>query len=207
VPELNLALLDAFFEELARRVPSPVKVILTGGAEALLLGSSRPTADIDFGIALSVAGGTEDHSWGMVEAAVAEASRAAGVAVQYSADIDRWSMVAMPNYRRHTQPYRRYGRVTVHLLEPAYWAVPKLARYLDTDQLDLQVVLQAQRVQPQHLARVCGRALRASPRSTALFLFRQHVEDFLRTRGASVWGEGFDAEAAVTVFHRAAGIR
>lgn len=207
MPDLNLASLDRFFEELARRVPGPVKVILTGGAEALLLGSSRPTADIDFGITLTAPGEGEERAWRAVEAAIAEASRAAGVAVQYSTDIDRWSMVAMPNYRRHTRPYQRYGRVTVHLLEPAYWAVPKLARYLDTDRSDLQEVLRTQGVQPQQLARVCGRALRASPRSTALFLFRQHVEDFLKTHGAGIWGDEFDAEAAVGIFHRAAGIQ
>jgi hypothetical protein len=207
VPDLNLASLGRFFQELARRVPRPVKIILTGGAEALVLGSSRPTADVDFEIALTAPREAGERSWAAVETAIAEASRVAGVAIQYSTDIDRWSLVAMPNYRRHTQPYRRYGRVTVHLLEPTYWAVPKLARYVDTDRLDLQVVLRTQGVRPEHLARVCGRALRASPRSTALFLFRQHVEDFLRTHGASVWGDDFDAEVAIGVFHRAAGIR
>jgi hypothetical protein len=181
-----------------------VKIILTGGAEALLLGSSRPTADVDFGIALTARKADEEPSWAAVETAIAGASQAAGVVIQYSTDIDRWSLVIMPNYRRHTQPYRRYGRVTVHLLEPAYWAVPKLARYLDTDRLDLQVVLRSQRVRPQHLAQVCGRALRTSPRSSALFLFRQDVEDFLRTHGAQVWGDDFDAGAAIGVFHRAA---
>jgi hypothetical protein len=207
VTALSLAALETFFEELAQRVSSPVKIILTGGAEALLLGSARPTADIDFGIALMARGKAGERSWTDVEAAIAEASRAAEVVIQYSADIDRWSSIGMPNYRRHTRFYRRYGRVTVHLLEPAYWAVPKLARYLDTDRLDLQVVLHTQGVHPELLARVCGRALRASPRSTALFLFRQQVEDFLRTHGVTVWGSDFDAEAAIGLFHQAAGIR
>jgi hypothetical protein len=207
VADLSLASLEAFFEALARLVPGPVKIILTGGAEALLLGSARPTADIDFGVALMIRGEAGERAWTDVEPAIAEASREAAVVIHYSADIDRWSAIAMPNYRRHTRFYRRYGRVTVHLLEPAYWAVPKLARYLDTDRLDLQVVLHSQGVQPQYLARLCGRALRASPRSTSLFLFRQHVEDFLRWHGASVWGSDYDAEAAVRVFHRSAGIR
>jgi len=91
-------------------------------------------------------------------------------------------------------------------LEPAYWAVPKLARYLDTDAADIETVLRAQGVKPESLARLCGRALRASPRSTAQFWFRQHVEHFFRAHGPAVWGSGFDAEAAVRAFQRAAGI-
>src|SRR5207248_2624968 len=97
---------------------------------------------------------------------------------------------------------KRYGRVSVHLLEPAYWAVPKLARYLDTDLEDLQVVLRARGVKPQHLARVCARALRASPRSTALFPFRLHVEHFFRAVGPVIWGSDFDSEVAIGVFRR-----
>jgi hypothetical protein len=108
---------------------------------------------------------------------------------------------------RHTRLHRRFGRVWVHLLEPAYWAIPKLARYLDTDAADIQTVLRAQAVKPEPLARLCGRALRASPRSTAQFSFRQHVEHFLRAHGLAVWGSDFDAEAAVRAFQRAAGIQ
>jgi hypothetical protein len=199
--------LNRFFEALAERVPCRVKLILTGGAEALLLGSTRPTGDLDFGITLIPTAESQEREWAEVEAALAAASQAAQVTVQYSADIDRWSAITMPNYHRHTRLYQRFGRVWVHLLEPAYWAVPKLARYLDTDATDMEAVLRAQGVKPEPLARLCGRALRASPRSTAQFSFRQHVEHFLRAHGPSVWGGDFDAEAAVRVFHRAAGIQ
>jgi hypothetical protein len=129
------------------------------------------------------------------------------VTVQYSTDIDRWSSITMPNYHRHTRLHRRFGRVSVHLLEPGYWAVPKLARYLDTDTADIETILRAQGVHPETLARLCGRALRASPRSTAQFSFRQHVEHFFRIHGPAVWGSSFDAEAAVRTFQRAAGIQ
>lgn len=197
---------DRFFEALAERVPGRVKLILTGGAEGLLLGSTRPTGDIDFGVVLIPTASDHEQQWTGVEAAIAAAARVARVIVQYSADIDRWSSITMPNYQRHTRLYRRLGRVSVHLLESAYWAVPKLAWYLDSDAADLAAVLGAQGVKPEGLARLCGRALRASPRSTALFAFRQHVEHFLRAHGPRVWGSDFDAEAAVHAFHRAARI-
>jgi hypothetical protein len=199
--------LDPFFEALAARIPCRVKIILTGGAEALLLGSTRPTHDLDFGINLTPTGEAHERQWPEVEAVIAAASQASGVTVQYSTDIDRWSSITMPHYQRHTRLHRRYGRVRVHLLEPAYWAVPKLTRYLDSDAADLEAVLRAQEVKPESLARLCGRALRASPRSTAQFSFRQHVEHFFRTRGPAVWGSDFDAETAVRVFQRAAGIQ
>jgi hypothetical protein len=199
--------LDAFFEALSVRVPCRVKLILTGGAQGLLLGSTRPTGDLDFGITLITHATTHERHWTQVEAAIAAASQVARITVQYSADIDRWSAITMPNYQRHTRLHRRFGRVSVHLLEPAYWAVPKLARYLDSDAADIQTVLRTQNVKPESLARLCGRALRASPRSTAQFSFRQHVEHFLRTYGPTVWGSDFDAEAAVRAFQRAAGIQ
>jgi hypothetical protein len=201
------AALDAFFEALAARVPCRVKLILTGGAEALLLGSTRPTGDLDFGITLITPAAAHERHWTEVETAIAAAARVAQVTVQYSTDIDRWSAITMPNYQRHTRLHRRFGRVWVHLLEPADWAVPKLARYLDTDAADIETVLRVQGVEPEPLARLCGRALRASPRSTAQFSFRQHVEHFFRAHGPAVWGSGFDAEATVRAFQRAAGIQ
>jgi hypothetical protein len=204
---LSPAVLDAFFGAFAARVSCRVKIILTGGAEALLLGSTRPTRDLDFGIVLTAQSAVGEQHWAAVEAAIAEASRTTGIAAEYSGDIDRWSSITMPDYQRHTRPYKRFGRVSVHLLEPAYWAVPKLARYLDTDATDLEAVLRTQGVKPQQLARVSSRAFRASPRSTALFSFRQHVEHFFRTYGAGIWGENFDAEAAIRTFRRGAGIR
>jgi hypothetical protein len=200
-------ILDAFFAALAERAPCRLKLVLTGGAEALLLGSTRPTGDLDFGITLLTPAAAHEQHWTDVEAAIAAASQVTGVAVQYSADIDRWSAITMPNYHRHTRLYRRYGRVWVHLLEPVYWAVPKLTRYLDADSSDIVAVLRAEGVKPEPLARLCGRALRASPRSTAQFSFRQHVEHFLRTYGPMIWGSDFDAEAAIRTFQRAAGMR
>jgi hypothetical protein len=199
--------LDAFFQALAERVPCRVKIIITGGAEALLLGSSRPTQDLDFGLSLVASHADNETAWAEVEVAIVAAAVAAQITVQYSADIDRWSLITMPGYLRHTRLHRRYGRVGVHLLEPAYWAIQKLTRYVDSDIQDLRTVLDGQAVAPLQLARICGRALRASPRSTALFSFRQHVEHFLRTWGTDVWGAAFEPDPSIRAFHRAAGIK
>ncbi len=207
MPELTQETVNAYFVALARRTPCRLKVILTGGAQAMLLGGVRPTLDIYFGLLLRVAPEEKETLWEQVETVVAEAARESGVIVQYAEDIDRWSSVVLLNYQKHTRLYRRFGKVSVHLLDPADWAVPKLARYVESDIEDLIAVLRQQKVKPEKLARVCGKSLRASPRSTALTLFRRQVEHFFRKYGKAVWGEKFDADKAIAQFHRAARIR
>lgn len=195
--------LKKFFTALARRLPCPVKLVLTEGSEAMLLGGKRPTGDVDFGLVVAT---RSQGLWPEIEAAVAAAAREASVAVQYSSDIDRWSPIAIPSQKLRTQRYRRIGRLTIHLLDPNCWAIYKLARYLDSDIEDLTAVLARQKVSGLGLARLCGECLRSSPRSTHLFLFRQQVEHFLREHGARVWGKRFDIDRAIAVFHRAAKI-
>jgi hypothetical protein len=201
VRALRPADLSRFLVALAERLSFPVRIVLTGGCEAMLLGGTRPTGDVDFGVVHP-----GEKRWPAVEAAILEAAGAAGVAVQYSTDIDRWSSVAIPPGRFTTTPFRRIGRLSVHLLAPRCWAVYKLARYLDTDLDDLRIVLRRAAVPPLALARLCGESLRASPRSTRLFVFRRHVEHFLTTHGPAVWGRSFDAARAIAAFHRAARI-
>lgn len=200
---LSKADLDAFFVALSERLPCATKLVLTGGGEAMLLGGSRPTADVDF--ALRVPTRFSRH-WSEVEAAVKAAAAEAGVTVQYSEDIDRWSPISIPQRRRKTRPWRSLPRLSVHLLDPACWAVYKLARYLDSDVEDLKAVLRKQRVPCLPLVRLCGQALRSSPRSPLLFAFRRQVEHFLRDHGSGIWGRGFDSEKAIATFRMAGGI-
>lgn len=201
---LRRADLKKFFSALARHLPAPAKIILTGGSEALLLGGNRPTGDLDFSLVTS---GRQPVLSSQVEAAIAAAAKEAGVAVQYSTDIDRWSQVAIPKAKTKTRFYKRFGPLTVRLLDPKCWAVYKLARYLDSDVEDLLSVLKRQRISWTALARLCGKCLRSSPRSTQLYLFRKQVEHFFRQHGRKIWGKSFKSERAVAVFLRAAKIR
>lgn len=192
-----------FFKAFARRVDQPATVLLTGAAAGSLMGSSRPSLDVDFEVVLSP---RSQRRWEAIEQAVAEASQETGIAAQFGEEIGRWSLISLLDYARHTRPYQRFGTVEVRLLEPAYWAIGKLARYLDPDVRDLVQVLRRQRLAPEPLARLWGRALRESPRSTACWAFRRQVEHFLATHGRAIWGPSFDAAAAIAAFHRAAGI-
>jgi len=197
VAELTRADLRRFFVVLAAALPCRVRLILTGGGAALVLGGTRPTGDIDFGIV--TAGPLDD-----VETAIAHAVEQTGVVVQYSTDIDRWSAVAVPPARFRTRPYQRFGKLSVHLLEPKCWAVYKLTRYLDSDVEDLIGVLRRERSTPLALARLCGESLRASPRSPQLFNFRRQVEHFFLTHGTAIWGARFEPARAIAAFHRCA---
>ena len=163
----------------------------------MLLGGARPTGDADFGVV------ARPRAWVEVERAIAAAAAQSGIAVQYSQDIDRWSSVAIPPRRFRTRAWKRYRRLSVHILEPSCWAVYKLARYLEADVEDLISVLRRERVSSARLARLCGESLRASPRSPALFLFRRQVEHFFRRHGRTIWGVRYEPERSVAEFHRA----
>lgn len=191
-----------FFRTLAKQFDGEATIILTGAAAGTLLGSTRASRDIDFAIRLRR---RTMARWNAVEAAIRRAVAQTTIDVNYAEDIDRWGMITLLDYPRHTRLYRRFGSLEVRLLDPAYWAIGKLTRYLDVDEQDLVMALRRQRLPWARAVRVWGRALRASPRSLAGFDFRQHVEYFLRTRGRAIWGRAFEADRAVRLFIREAG--
>ena len=201
--------LDRFFTVFAaaygERATAPLTVIVTGATAGLVLGSVRPSRDVDFAVVFARRPG--ESTWAAVEAAAREATHRTGLAAQFAEDIGRWSMISFLDYPRHARLHKQFGRVEVRLLEPAYWAIGKLARSLDSDIRDLVQVLRRQRLAPVPVARVWGRALKASPRSTACWQFRRQVEHFFTTHGRAVWGNLFEPSRAIQIFHRAAGVR
>ena len=191
--------IDQFFRALGRQLEVPARAILTGAAAGSLWGHVRPSLDVDFAIRPA---GRGRGAWQHIEQAVERASRLTGIRAHYAEDIDRWSAVSFLDYRRHTTPYRRYGLLDVRLLDPAYWSIGKMTRYLDLDVRDLVHVLSRQRVPPCRLVALWARAIRHSPRSPALGQCRRQIEHFLRTFGHAIWGQTFDAERAIRLFHR-----
>lgn len=195
--------IQRFFQVLARELDEPATVIITGAAAGSLLGHVRPSLDIDFAIRSSR---HDRRSWQRIEGAVERTVRLTGIQANFAEDIDRWGLISLLDYPRHTHPYRRFGKLNVRVLDPAYWSIGKMSRYLDPDVRDLVSVLKRQRVPASLLVRVWARALRASPRSMALSQFRRQAENFLRAYGRAIWGTRFDSEQAIRLFHRQAGI-
>ena len=199
---MNPKEVDRFFQAVAKAYPGKATVYLTGAAAGALMGNIRPSLDIDFGVVLK-----NRQDWDTLSAAIGKAKTLSGVAVNFDEDIDRWGMITLMDYPKHSRVYKTFGGLTVKLLDPATWSIGKMTRFLDPDARDMAAVLKKQKVTAAKVAGVWGKALKASPRSEAQNLFRKQVEYFLKSYGPGIWGKGFDSEKAVGIFRRAAGIR
>ncbi|HEX3904818.1 MAG TPA: hypothetical protein VH853_18425 [Polyangia bacterium] len=195
--------IEQFMSTLAAEIGVPARAYLTGAAAAALWGRVRPSFDVDLGLELKRKSGT---SWEVIERAVERTTRLTGIAVSVAEDIDRWGMITLLDYKRTSRRYRLFGQLELRLLHPANWSIGKLTRSLESDLRDVVEVFRRQSVSSTKVVSTWGRALRASPASTAQFQFRRNVERFLRQRGRRVWGESFDVQAAVGAFWRAARI-
>lgn len=196
--------IENFFRVFATELAAPATVYLTGACAAALWGGVRPSQDIDFGLRLPPRSKT---TWDQVYAAVQRCSRATGIPASVAEDIDRWGMITLLDYQRTSKRHALFGKLDVRLLEPAHWAIGKLTRFLEPDIIDVVTVFKRRKVVAFPALRLWGRALRASPPSTAQFQFRKNVEAFVNLHGRAAWGAKLDAAAAITVFHSAAKIQ
>lgn len=200
---MNRRQIDRFFQVLSEQFNDELVVLLTGAAAAAIWGQVRPSVDIDFAVRVRR---RDKETWEKLEAAIERTVKLTGIQANYSEDIDRWGLITLLDYKRRTHPYRRFGRLRVRLLDPAYWSIGKMTRYLDPDVRDMVQVFKRQKVPADRLAHLWGRALKRSPRSAALIQFRRQVEDFLRTYGPTIWGRKFDAGKTMRRFYKEAGI-
>ena len=196
---MNRRVIHSFFKNLDARLGAPSRVILTGAACGSLMGHIRPSLDIDFEIRLKSRRriGAEE-----LDRAAREAARACGVAVNYSTDISRWSMVDYLDYRKTAVPYRKFGKCEVRLIAPAYWTIGKMTRFLEPDVQDMIKIIRTKRIPAEQLLRLWNRALRSSDLSAEARLFRDHVRSFIRTHARSAWGRTTRPDELLTQFNR-----
>lgn len=188
--------IDRFFRELGKVIHVPIRIYLTGGIASWFLGGSRPTEDIDFG--LRVPG----SQWQEAEKAIRETSLRLAIPVQFSEDIGRWGMVGISDYEKGARLYKKFGKVSVYLLDTAKWSVGKINRYYQSDVDDLRAVFRKQRPDPKKLIKIWAKALKGSPKSSSHLLFVKTAEDFLRSYGVEIWGRGFNARQRIEEFRR-----
>ncbi len=194
--------IDKFFLAVSQNIKDiprgKIKIILTGAAAGTLMGGNRPSIGIDFSI-------EHNKKYAQyVESAIKQASSITGIAVNFSEDIDRWSQITFLDYKRHTVPYKTFGAVEVSILYCAYWSIGKITRYLDPDVDDLVKVLKSNSVSAKTLAKLWGKALLESPRSTVSFAFKTHVEHFLKAYGSVIWGRDFNPDECISTFRKSA---
>lgn len=195
---------DKFFRHLAKEWDKPVLAIITGAVAGAIFGHVRSSADIDFSIEFQR---PSDVFEADLDAALRRTSEATGINIQYAKDIDRWGLISILDYKETSIPYRKFGAIEVRTLAPLHWCIGKFSRYLQSDIQDLAAVLKKKRIPAVALAEILGRALKQSPLSSHCFQFRKHVEQFFSKHGRKIWGARFNPASAVSIFHRAAGIK
>jgi len=197
---MNAKQIDRFFEIFSRELGETALVILTGAGAGALWGRIRPSFDVDFEVTLRR---QNPALWVRVERAAAVATQETGIQANFADNIDRWGMISLLDYRRQRAMYKHFGPLKLELMDPVYWSIGKMTRYLSSDVEDIIDVFRRQRVPWRKAVRLWGKALKKSPRSTALHLFRQQVEHFIRHHGNHSWGNKFSFEDAMALFHQA----
>jgi len=188
--------LDLFFKTLSEEWPHPTEILLLGGAAGLVVGSSRPTRDIDFEV--SFASKHADREG--FESAIQRIQERIGIDAQFSEDVSRWSMISFLDYSKHRKPFKRYGKIKVFFLDPPYWSIGKVSRYWDQDIRDMIFVFSKYKVDPMRLARLWQKALKESPLSDRLFSTKKQMHDFFKTNGRKIWGNSCPLEKILPLF-------
>jgi len=200
---MDIRQIEGFFKIIDAEFRQDVRAILTGAAAATIWGSTRPSMDIDFAVEIN---NDSKLDWQRLESAIKKAIDTTGIQANYSEDIDRWGMVTLLDYKSNSKLYKKYGKLALMVLDPAYWSIGKMTRFINPDIQDMIHVFRKKKVPPLRLAEVWGNALRASPRSTALARFRRQIESFFESYGTKIWGRSFNSTKAVRQFHQSAGI-
>jgi hypothetical protein len=108
-----------------------------------------------------------------------------GIPSNLSENISGWSIVSLPpGYRTRARVLHDQDQLRVSLLDPTDFVIAKLRRGTDQDFVDAEFVARRHAVTTQAIQAAADAAIAASPKDTALFIFRKTVALFL-TRLAS----------------------
>jgi hypothetical protein len=196
--------IDRFFKILDAEFRKEARIILTGAAAGTMLGSDRPSVDIDFAVDIKR---PSESKWKKFNAALRKAIAETGIQANYAEDIERWGMITLLDYKNNTNFLKKYGHLTLSVLNPAIWSIGKMTRFLDPDIKDMIQVFRKTKISPARLAETWGKALRKSPRSTVLIRFRRQVEGFFTSYGKKIWGHNFNLTKTIRQFHKSSGIK
>lgn len=171
--------IDKFFARLSERLSNASgEIYVTGGAALVLYGIWRMTEDIDFEI-------PEGLDEGVVLAVAGELK----VPVQFSSDIERWGMTALADYRERATLYRKFGNLTIKIVEPLNLIAPKLARFLERDIEDVCILIRKFSISRQDLLDHLKKVYERSHASLEKGLFRRQAAQFLRRYQKDLWGD------------------
>ncbi len=94
-------------------------------------------------------------------------------------NISGWSIIAMPpGYRERTSVWHEEPGLRLRLLEPVDFIIAKLRRGTELDLEDAEYVATRYHIIPADVQVSADLAIVASPKDTALFLFKKMVQNF-----------------------------
>ena len=96
-------------------------------------------------------------------------------------NISGWSIVAMPpGYRERASVWREESGIRLRLLDPGDFIIAKLRQGTDQDLDDAEYVANKYHKTSAMIQALAESALGASPKDTAIFLFKKTVENFCK---------------------------
>jgi hypothetical protein len=159
--------LATLLADYVRQNASPVDLLLMGSLGAQAYGDARRCTP---GVAAEVAGDLEG---------LAGFLRAHQIPADLGEDLSRWSVVAMPpGYRERARVWMEGPGFRIRVLHPTDFVIAKLRRGTAEDLDDAAFVAARFGVTVTAVEAAAEAAVAASPKDTALFLFRKTVEQF-----------------------------
>lgn len=187
---MNRKKIHEFFKRLDISLDQKAVVIVVGASAASLMGHVRPSFDIDFEIRLSRSTSAQKRK---LAETILKTARETGVAVNFSENIGGWSMVSYLDYRKTALAYKKFGKLDVKLIEPAYWTIGKMTRFLELDVQDMVKIIRKKKIKPERVIKVWARAFQSSDLSLELGQFKEHVLFFLAQYAKKIWGKKINA--------------
>jgi len=188
---MNKKKINEFFRRLDAKLNEPAVVILVGASAGSLMGHVRPSFDIDFEIRLKKSTPVKKTRLANV---ILKTAAETGVAVNFSENIGGGSMISYLDYRQTALRYKKFGKLDVKLIEPAYWTIGKMTRFLELDIQDMVKIIHKKKLKPTEMILVWAQAFRSSDLSLELGQFKEHVLFFLKQYSKRLWGQAMGSK-------------
>lgn len=157
----------AFLEEVGKRYSQPADLLLLGGGALCLLGSPRPTLDIDYV--------GDDLTKNELQQCIDQVAQDMGIVVEA---VPIAGFVPLPeDADQRKVSVGQFGAVQVHILDPYSMALSKIDRGFDTDIEDVVFLIQQGFIRFDHLRTLVGKALE---RAGEFSLSKPEMQDHLR---------------------------
>lgn len=164
---ITIERLTTLLQAYVRQTGATVDLLLVGGLALQAYGyKDRTTQDVDGELV------------GDLDSLV-QFLRAQQVPADLGENMSGWSVIAMPpGYRDRASVWFEQPGLRLRLLHPADFVIAKLRRGTDLDLEDAEYVARRFGVTAVEIQAAADSAIAASPKDTALFLFRKAVEAF-----------------------------